>query len=199
MARDRNTKWTFLVVAALACEIARGASMVPRDRDHLVAHLEMTQSWLMDEVAGLTPAQLNFRPAPSRWTIAEVVEHLEIAEPTYWKIFQDGMKRDPQKLEKQASDADVLWYGIDRTRHAKTEAYKDPAGRAIDVHKALDSFRNLHATMLDYARTTSDDLRAHAAPEWGVDAYQCLLEISTHAQRHILQIREVKASAGFPK
>jgi hypothetical protein len=53
--------------------------------------------------------------------------------------------------------------------------------------------------MLDYAGKTSDDLRAHAVPEWGVDAYQCLLEISTHEQRHILQIREIKANPGFPK
>jgi hypothetical protein len=57
----------------------------------------------------------------------------------------------------------------------------------------------MHATMLAYATTTIDDLRAHTVPEWGVDAYQCLLEISTHEQRHILQIREIKAAPGFPK
>jgi hypothetical protein len=53
--------------------------------------------------------------------------------------------------------------------------------------------------MLDYARTTDQDLRGHAVSDWGTDAYQCLLEISTHAQRHILRIREIKADRGFPK
>ena len=31
------------------------------------------------------------------------------------------------------------------------------------------------------------------------DLYQWLLMISTHAQRHILQIREIKAHPGYPK
>jgi len=33
----------------------------------------------------------------------------------------------------------------------------------------------------------------------GCDAYQWLLLISTHRQRHILQIREVKADPKYPK
>jgi hypothetical protein len=33
----------------------------------------------------------------------------------------------------------------------------------------------------------------------GSDAYQWALLISTHEQRHILQIREIKADARFPK
>lgn len=176
-----------------------GSPMTKRDREHLVAHLTMTESWLVDEVSMLSPTQLNCRIAPGKWTIAEVVQHLAIAEPEYWQLFQGGMKQPPKKLDKQATDADVLWYGVDRTRHEKTEPAKDPAGQAIDVRQALASFRKLHATMLDYARNTDEDLRAHAVQDWGVDAYQCLLEISTHEQRHILQIREIKADPGFPK
>lgn len=127
------------------------------------------------------------------------MEHLAIAEPEYWKLFQDGVAHPAQELKDKASDADVLWYGIDRTRHEKTEARKDPQGQKINVPEALTRFATMHATMLAYATTTIDDLRAHTVPEWGVDAYQCLLEISTHEQRHILQIREIKAAPGFPK
>ena len=32
-----------------------------------------------------------------------------------------------------------------------------------------------------------------------MDVYQWLLMISTHSQRHILQIREIKAAVGYPK
>jgi hypothetical protein len=187
------------IVAIMSAHSLVGAGMTQRDREHVVAHLQMTETWLLDEVSPLSATQLNFRAAPERWTIAEVVQHLVIAEPTYWKLLQDGVKQAPQKLEKQATDADVLWYGIDRTRHEKTESSKDAKGQTIDVRQGLDSFRKLHDMMLDYARNTDDDLRAHAVPEWGVDAYQCLLEISTHTQRHILQIREVKADSRFPK
>jgi hypothetical protein len=189
-----------LLILTIPCvRIASGAPMTAPDREHLIAHMEMTGSWLIDEVGHLTATQLNFRMAPDRWTIAEVVEHLVIAEPIYWRDFRAAMDKAPEKMVKQATDADILWYGIDRTRHEKTEPRKDPKGKPVDVPQGLEQFRKLHATMLDYARETSDDLRGHAFPDWGVDAYQCLLMISTHAQRHILQIREIKASSGFPE
>jgi len=173
--------------------------MTQIDREHLVAHLEMTQAWLTDEVSPLSAAQLNFRPAPDKWTIAEVVQHLTIAEPNYWKLLHDSLKQPPKKLDKHATDADVLWYGIDRTRHEKTSADENPKGQEIDTAQALKTFLAMHAQLLDMARSTNEDLRGHAVPEWHVDASQCLLEISTHEQRHILQIREIKASAGFPR
>ena len=172
--------------------------MTQRDREHLLAHLQMTGSWLRDEVAHLSPARLNFRPAPGKWTIAEVVQHLVIAEPNYWQLFQDGMRSPPRVLKDKATDEDVLWYGIDRARHEKTPAKQDPQGHQIQISDALASFGRLHTTMSQYAATTDEDLRAHTVAEWGVDAYQCLLEISTHEQRHILQIREIKGDPGFP-
>ena len=173
--------------------------MTQRDREHIVAHLEMTQAWLTDEVSPLSAAQLNFRPAPDKWTVAEVVQHLAIAEPNYWKLLQDALKQPPKKLDKAANDADVLWYGIDRTHHEKTSVDENPKDQVIDAAQALKTFLAMHAKLLEVARSSQEDLRGHAVPDWGVDAYQCLLEISTHEQRHILQIREIKASPGFPK
>jgi hypothetical protein len=128
-----------------------------------------------------------------------VVEHLSIAEPQYWADLQKEMKQPPAKPKGQVSDADMLWYGIDRTDRQKTSPAEEPKGKLTDVGQGLAGFRKLRAAMLAYARTTDDDLRAHAYPEWGVDCYQALLGTSTHAQRHILQIREIKAQPGFPK
>jgi len=173
--------------------------MTQAERQHVVAHLEMTQAWLTDEVSSLSATQLNFRPGPDRWTVAEVVQHLVVSEPNYWKLLHDALKQPPRKLAEQATDADVLWYGIDRTQHEKTPSNQNPKGQDINTAQALKTFLGLHAQLLQMARSTDEDLRGHAVPEWGVDAYQCLLEISTHEQRHILQIREIKANAGFPK
>jgi hypothetical protein len=187
----------FLYFATAIYAFAR--PITQQEREHVVAHLQMTQAWLTDEVSPLSAAQLNFRPAPDRWTVAEVIQHLVIAEPNYWKLFQDSLKQPPKKLDKQPTDADVLWYGIDRTQHDKTSPDQNPKDQHIDTTEALKTFLVMHAQLLAMARSTNEDLRAHAVPEWGVDSYQCLLEISAHEQRHILQIREIKASAGFPK
>ena len=183
----------------LAVQHLAAAPMSKDDRQHVIAHLEMTESWLTDEVSGLSPAQLNFRYAPGKWTILDVVEHLTVAEPQYWTDLQKEVKQLPAKPKQAVSDADMLWYGIDRTERQKTSPAEEPKGRIADVQQGLASFRKLRAAILAYARTTDDDLRGHAYPEWGVDAYQALLGISTHSQRHILQIREIKAQPGFPK
>jgi hypothetical protein len=42
-------------------------------------------------------------------------------------------------------------------------------------------------------------LRSRKLVGGNMDVYQWFLMISTHSQRHILQIREIKAAAGFPR
>lgn len=129
----------------------------------------------------------------------EVVEHLLVAEPIYWEDLQKAMKARPSSQKGFSTDADILWYGIDRTQRQKAVSAEEPKGQLRDLRAGLDAFRKLHAQMLQYARTTDDDLRSHVVEREGCDAYQWLLLISTHEQRHILQIREIKADPEFPK
>jgi hypothetical protein len=169
------------------------------ERQRLIAHLEMSESWLLDEVSGLSAEQLQFRRAPGLWTIMEVVEHLVVAEPVYWQDLQEAMKAPPSKEKTSGRDADVLWYGIDRTDRQKAVPAEAPKGQLRDLGTGLAVFRKLHAQMLQYAKATNDDLRSHFVKREGSDAFQWLLLISAHEQRHILQIREIKAAPGFPK
>jgi hypothetical protein len=189
------------LILALACAFTTTGEPIKKiERQRLVAHLEMTQGWLLDEVAGLSAAQVQFHPAPGVWSVVDVVEHLRLAEPIYWQQFKDAVKAAPSDAKPLATDADILWYGIDRTERQKTEAVKSPQeGKPIDLAKGLDAFRKLHGEIVEYARTTDQELHRHLIPEEGVDAYQWILEMSAHTQRHILQIREVKANANFPK
>jgi len=158
----------------------------------------MTGSWLAGEVSGLSPAQLQFRPAPGAWSVLEVVEHLLVAEPIYWQDLRKAIQAPPGSRKRSGTDAEVLWYGIDRTQRQKAVAAEESKGQLRDLGAGLDAFRTLRARMLEYARTTGDDLRGHVVEREGSDAYQWLLLISTHAQRHILQIREIKADPKFP-
>jgi len=179
-----------------------GEPMKAGDRQRLLAHLEMTENWLISELSGLSPAQLSYRMTPDSWSITDVTEHLAIAEPQYWQRVNDSMKQ-PAPLTTtdkiEATDAGILWYGIDRTNRQKTGEARVPHGTFKSAAEALASFRKLRSTMREYAQATSDDLRSRRLLEGNMDVYQWFLMISTHAQRHILQIREVKAHAGYPK
>lgn len=187
--------WLF----ALGTCSAAAAPMTTLERQHLIAHLEMTESWLADEVSGLSAAQLQFRRAPDAWSILQVIEHLNVAEPIYWQDLQQALKTPLRSQAGFRDDAGILWYGIDRTQREKAVAAEEPKGQLRDLQTGLDAFRRLHAQLLQYVQTTSDDLRGHVVERQGSDAYQWLLLISTHEQRHILQIRETKADPKFPK
>lgn len=176
----------------------RLATLTESERQRLVAHLEMTERWLADEVAGLSAAQLAFRPSPASWTILEVVEHLVVVGPIYWRDLQEAMKSLAGGRPSAMSDADVLWYGIDRTYREKAIPPEEPKRQLRDVRTGLESLRQAHTQLRNYIRTTKDDLRSHIVARQGCDAYQWALLISTHEQRHILQIREIKAARGFP-
>ena len=193
------------IVAALFCLLAVTISasagpMTAGDRQRLVAHFEMTEAWLVSELERLSDAQLKFKMTPESWSIMEVVEHLAIAEPQYWKNLQDSLK-SPVKdgFKAEATDAAILWYGIDRTNRTTTGEARVPHGTYPSVKESLAAFRALRRTMLETAKTTADDLRGRPLAGGNQDLYQWFLMISTHSQRHIMQIREIKAHPAYPK
>lgn len=177
--------------------IAVAEPLTDRERQRLLAHFDMTASWLTDEVSGLSPEQLTFRRAPDAWTILEVLDHLVVVGPIYWQDLQSALKA-PGGRTSPSTDADILWYGIDRTNREKAIPSEVPKGLR-DLRSGLDAHRKLHARLVEYIRSTKDDLRDHIVERQRCDAYQWALLISTHEQRHILQIREIKADSAFPK
>jgi uncharacterized damage-inducible protein DinB len=188
-----------IVVLLISLASPATAQMTSLERQRLVAHMDMTASWLVDEVSGLSPAQLQFRRAPGTWSILEVLEHLVVVGPIYWDDLQKAVKASPARLDLPSHDADTLWYGIDRTHRESALASEGAPGKLRDVGAALAEYRKQHARLLEYVKTTKDDLRRHLVQRQGSDAYQWALLISTHEQRHILQIREIKADPKFPK
>jgi hypothetical protein len=188
-----------ILALLLASVAASAAPMSKLEREQLVAHFEMTERWLVQELDGLSEAQLGFRAGEGKWSILDVVDHLTVAEPQYWQWLQDDMKL-PGTLTRGADpDANFLWYGIDRTVRNKTSPAREPKGQLTNAVEGLARFRKLRAAMLQYARTTDDDLRSHAIQKSKTDMYQWFLMISTHSQRHILQIQEIKADAAYPR
>ena len=191
---------TAIVSIVLVWQISAGTSaaapLTALERQRLVAHLEMTASWLVDEVSDLSAAQMAFRRTPEAWTILEVIDHLAVVGPIYWQDLQTAVKT-PTTRKTSTTDADILWYGIDRTSRQKAIPSEVPKGLR-DLRAGLERYRKLHAQLLQYIKTTQDDLRGHIVERENCDAYQWTLLISTHEQRHILQIREIKADPRFP-
>jgi hypothetical protein len=181
-----------------AAHPAAAGPMTEGERQRLLSHLAMTEQWLVSELDGLSSAQLTFRMTPESWSIQDVVEHLAIAEPQYWQQVQDSLKQ-PVGYKADTTDAAILWYGIDRSNRQKTGEARVPHGTFPGVMESLASFRKLRSSITQFAKSSEEDLRGRQLKGGNMDVYQWVLMISTHSQRHIMQIREVKAHAGYPK
>ena len=190
-----------VLVSLLSITVAQtgAAQMTPLERQRLAAHHEMTASWLGDELEGLSRAQADFRRAPGTWSILEVLDHLVVVADIYWQDLQKGAATPLPGPPLSSQDADILWYGIDRTNRETALTSEDPKGRVRDLTTGMEEYRKQHARLLQYVRTTKDDLRNRYVQRQRCDAYQWALLISTHVQRHIMQIREIKADPKFPK
>jgi DinB superfamily len=188
-----------LIVSVAEEAGARAAPLTTLERERLLAHLELTASWLEGEVSGVTRAQLEFRPSADAWSIMQVLDHLVVVAPIYWRDLQTALKSPVKAGASWMSDADVLWYGLDRTRREKAIPTEVPKGQQRDLRDVLDEYRTHHNRLVEYIKTTNDDLRSRFVERQRCDAYQWALLISTHEQRHILQIREIKAHPKFPR
>ena len=126
------------------------APLAERDRQRLIAHLNMTASWLTDEVSGLSPGQLAFRRAPGGVDDPGGDRSPSRRPPIYWQDLQTALKA-PAGRKTTMSDADVLWYGIDRTNRERAIPSEVPKGLA-DLRGGLDAHRKLQARLLEYVR-----------------------------------------------
>jgi hypothetical protein len=61
------------------------------DRKSVLKALQAGSKVFLDSVAGRSEVQLNFKPAPEKWSIAEVAEHIEEVKaspgfPRQWSV-----------------------------------------------------------------------------------------------------------------
>ena len=171
-------------------------------RDFLLSALHADRKTYLDSVAGLSEAQWKFKPAPDRWSIAEIAEHVILTEDMLFGLEQKTLEAPAvaQPKSDPAADQAVLAGMTDRSHKAKNPPETGPTGQFATPRDAAQAFKERRAKTLDYARTTQDPLRAHAITTgFGqTDCYQILLMIAGHGDRHVAQINEVKADAQYP-
>jgi hypothetical protein len=175
------------------------------ERDRAMSHMHATRKQFLDSLAGVTPAQWNFKPAPEVWSIAEVAEHIVLSEDL---LFEIATKRalqsppDPALATSPANDEKLLALVADRSKKAQAPEALQPRRSFQDMSEVITEFKKRRDRNIAYVQTTQDPLRAHASkhPLLGaLDAYQWLLLLSAHSERHILQLNEVKQHPSFPK
>jgi len=174
-------------------------------------YLQQPQNGVVGATKGLSEAQWKFKPAPDRWSIAEIVEHMVVVQERVLGTIRDQLASAPAASaysDYKQVDAIVINHFPNRLTKFQAPEFVHPAG-GITPSSALDRLAKNYSRLAEYLESTPD-LRQHsldAAPLKAVskgafqsmDGYQWILTTAAHNERHTKQILEVMADADFPE
>jgi len=197
---------SFFVTALLIFGfINKPVTLTEQERKYATDLLQQTEDGVIKSIQGLSDAQLNFKPAPDRWSVLDCVKHIAVTEQSLWQMTNGAITAaaNPEKRsEVKATDEQVVQMIESREKKVKTYPSMEPQNTPYkSLDEALTSFKTDRAKLIDYVKTTDADLRNHVVtmPMASFDSYQMILFIAAHSNRHTQQIEEVKADPNFPK
>jgi hypothetical protein len=135
--------------------------------------------------------------------VAECAAHIIAAEEYFRQNIAAALKTPALAASQQSTDRDVVIVKMirDRSQRFQAPAGLEPTGKVVPRAQAIKDFEATRAQTLAYVKTTADPLREHGtgAPPNVTTAYQLVLMLSGHTERHTAQLLEVKAGAGYPR
>lgn len=210
----KSTAWIAIVPALAACigltAFASDQKLSSSELEQGRQYLQQTRNGVVGATKGLSEAQWKFKPAPDRWSIAEIVEHIVITQEFILGPIREQLAKAPVDTadrDYKQVDGIVINQIPDRLTKFQAPEMLRPTGRWTPA-EAMDRLLKNYTRLEEYLESTPD-LRQHiveAPPLKAVskgkyesmDGYQWVLGAAAHTERHTKQILEVKADANFP-
>jgi len=177
--------------------------MHPRT-DDILSHLEESRATLHAAVDAVPSLLRETRPAPDRWSVAEVLEHLTRVEEQLTRVLATKLSEaqmtgalGPEEATSPVTDSLDRVLLLDRRRRITAGERVLPRGE-MDSATALASLDKTRANLRELV-VSHDGLSLGVVrfphPVLGViDGYQWFTFIGTHEARHAAQIREIGES-----
>ncbi|UPW81251.1 DinB family protein [Lysinibacillus sp. Ag94] len=157
-------------------------------------HLCETRNNLVEEIQLLSDSQFNAKPDANCWSIAQVCHHLSLTEESFIKVIAWGLKQE----NSQQTERKNVHLILDRTTKVPAPDFLEPTKDFLTVQQImtlLDDSRKKFTTFLDTIEDPSlltEKIFKHPfLGELALDQWIELVYI--HEQRHIEQIKEIKA------
>ena len=174
-------------------------SMSVADRDKLLAMLRESLERVLASLAGVDDEQSRRRPAEGCWSVLDCVEHVAGAEVFMLRLVRE--QRRPRPPGAPNREEFFFQRMVDRSVKAESPEGGRPRGRFANLQEARERFETARRETIGFVETNTDDLRAtevtHPLPMFGeVSAYELLIIMAKHAERHALQIEEIRKTIG---
>src|SRR6266849_3266460 len=202
--RTKSLAGVLIALLLIAGATAASAQEVSQaEKDKALQYLETTKKNVLEATKGLSEAQWNFKSAPDRWSVAQVMEHIAAAEDFIRGLVKEKVMMSPAGepgRDVKKTDEAVLAMVPDRTNKAQAPEPLVPTNRFGSPEGSIKHFVESRAVTEDFLKT-APGLRDHVtdSPLGKLDGYEFVLFIAAHSERHSKQINEVKADPNFPK
>ena len=201
-------KWmgAVAVAAAAICfavaGTARAQDASAADKEKAQTLLDSSKKGVLAATKELSEAQWNFKPAPDKWSIAECMEHIAASEDFIRGTVEQNVMKAPAAPDRDIAkiDAGIVANVPDRSNKVQAPEPLKPTNRFGSPQAAIKHFIESRAKTEEFLKSTAD-LRGHAvdSPVGGKwDAYEFILMIAAHSERHTKQIEELKTNPGYP-
>ena len=153
--------------------------MTLQQRAVLIAQYKDGYRQVVEALNAITPEELEFRPAPAKWTPREIVHHLADSEMT-----------SAIRLRKLLVEPDTQIQGYDQEEFARKLHYGE---RPIDASlAALQAARDTTAQLLDLMNDADWQRTGHHSESGAYSASRWLEIYAVHAHNHADQIRRAR-------
>jgi hypothetical protein len=178
----------------------------------VVAETDKVNDEAQQLVRGLSEEQLNWKPSPDRWSIAQCLDHLSVSgkgfEPYFAALIDRGHSKWPvtsavkyqptfmgRLLIKQLLPETTRKLRAPKIfRPSESSAIYGAPGRFFDQQKSFLRFVS-SAKGIDYNKAR---LRSPVTPLIRYSLADAFVVIVVHNYRHLAQARRVRETPGFP-
>jgi hypothetical protein len=161
---------------------------------------------LLAEVRGVSDAQLAFQPAPGKWSIGEILDHLSLAERSIARVASRvlqqaaglGLIGEPGSMEPPPHQIDREVFNAPATA---PESVLPSLGRPLE--RLLASLEESRERLVEVSSRADGRVVGNVTIRHfqlgELHFYQWLILEGAHESKHLTQIRQIKLQPKFPK
>jgi uncharacterized damage-inducible protein DinB len=192
----------------LAClffiSLSHAQQLTQEERDFVIGMLEENSKRFLSDIEKLSETQWQYRPSAQQWSVAEIAEHITLSDGLMLSIAQKSLKSPVENEKSNAltgKENSMIERLKDRTQKSKAPETLKPTNKFPTKKELITAFKIAREKTIVYVKNTKDPLKNHIAahPLFGdLTAYQWVVMIPAHANRHVDQLEEVMAMKNFP-
>ena len=178
--------------------------LTQQERELVLSMLEENSNKFLADIEKVSDTQWRYKPSTSQWSIAEIAEHITLSDGLLLSIAQNSLKSpaDDEKANGLTGKENSMIERLkDRAQKAHAPDVLVPTNRYASRKDLIAAFKIAREKTIMYVKHSKDPLKNHIAshPLFGeLTAYQWLVMIPAHANRHVAQLEDVMTLKEFP-